>query len=359
MTARVAKVPTAMSCPSCGYGKTYKTRALADAHFAKHSCAHQRELVARAARVKAAKTREGVKRDCECPVAKHEHGTSTAYVVDRCRCRACIDASTAASNVRSRAQVFGRYDSGRVDAEPVREHMRMLMVEGISLKRMSKLTGLSLSTVTATLYGRGERGHKPYARTSQGTATKLLALKPGLEHMAAGRVIDSTGTHRRLQALVTIGWSQSRLGERLSILPSNMVKLMASHQTTAGRARQVIALYDQLWNQPQTGHDQRSRISANRSKSYATTRGWAPPMAWDDATIDDPATTPNLGDPTNKTMARLENIEHMLRDGTAWWEIATRLGLTTTTLETFCYRNNRADLITTAKQDTRDYRRAS
>ena len=33
-----------------------------------------------------------VKRDCQCKRASHVHGTRTAYVVDKCRCRPCTDA---------------------------------------------------------------------------------------------------------------------------------------------------------------------------------------------------------------------------------------------------------------------------
>lgn len=361
MTARVVAVPTTVTCPSCGYTNTYGTPALAAAHFPRHSCENHLAIVARAERVEAALTREGVKRDCQCAEAKHVHGTRTAYVVDKCRCRACTTASATAQAIRSKQQAYGRYDSGRVDAEPVQEHIRYLMANGISAKRLATLADLSHSAVSAIIYGRTERGHNPYPRVQAVTAEKILAIKPTLDNMAAGRVIDSTGTLRRLQALVTIGWSMSRLGEHINVTPGNMVKLMNSTQTTAGRARQVKALYEKLWNQPQQGHDQRSRISANRSRSYAKKRGWYPPMAWDDDTIDNPATMPDMGETLDRTTTRIENIEHLLTTGHLFWEIAQRLGTTEATLERFLDRNNRRDIITTARtqERNREYRRAS
>ena len=32
-------------------------------------------------------------RDCQCKRANHQHGTRTAYVVDRCRCDPCREAA--------------------------------------------------------------------------------------------------------------------------------------------------------------------------------------------------------------------------------------------------------------------------
>ena len=352
---------TQMRCPSCGYAGTYKTPTLATAHFPRHSCEKQARLDARAARVVAAKTREGVKRDCECKHARHEHGTRTAYVVDKCRCRPCTTASSEANATRNKQQAYGRYDSGRVDAEPVREHIAFLGEHGVSLKQLAKLTGLSLSTVGATMYGRSERGHAPYSRTSLNTATKILAIKPTLDNMAAYRVIDNTGTLRRLQALVTIGWSMSRLGQHLGVGATNMSTLMKSSQTTAGRARQVRALYEELWDQPQTGHEQRSKISASRSKRYARERGWHPPMAWnDDATIDNPKAKPRTDKATAPQTARLEDLHHLATQGTSWYEIHQRLNIPIATITDWAKTNNFPDLAQaaqTAKTDARNTER--
>jgi len=360
MTTPVTRQPTALACPVCGYSREYKTRALGAAHFPKHSCANELERIARGQRAAAARTREGAKRDCACKVARHEHGTRTAYVVDKCRCRACMDANMAASKEREKAKLYGRYDSGRVDAGPVREHIAFLGESGVSLKQLAKLTGLSLSTVSATVYGRVERGHGPYPRVAVGTAEKILAIRPDLEAMAGGRIIDGTGTQRRLQALVTIGWSMSRLAARLGINPGNFTAMVhGTRDVTAARAREVIALYDELWNKPQTGTDHRSRISVNRARRTAAQKGWVAPLAWDDSTIDDPAARPATGEPTTAAEARIADIEFMISTGTPWWEIAHRLRLTEGTLETFCRRAGRNDLITAAKTDTRDYRRAS
>lgn len=294
-----------------------------------------------------------MKRDCQCKRAQHKHGTRTAYVVDKCRCTDCPAAATEYARVQRRATLYGRYDSGRVDAEPVREHLRYLMDNGISVKRTAALTGLASSAVSAILYGRSERGHAPYPRVLKTTADKILAITPTLENMAPGQVVDGTGTGRRLQALVAIGWSMSRLGERLGVEIGNMGRVVAGGPVTAARALAVKALFEELWNQPQEGDEQRSRISANRARNYARARGWAPPLAWDDETIDDPAAMPEGFQETNPLVPaedRLADIEHLLAAGVILDELVHRSGFKSfQSFEKFVYRQGRGDLATKAK----------
>jgi hypothetical protein len=151
-----------------------------------------------------------------------------------------------------------------------------------------------------------------------------------------------------------------RLGERLGISDSNIPAIVrGDRDVTVATARAVKALYDELWNKPQAGADHRTRISANRARRSAAQKGWVPPLAWDDSTIDDPAVGPATGETTTAADARIADIEFMVSTGTPWWEVASRLRITEGTLETFCRRAGRTDLITEAKTDTRDYRRAS
>lgn len=294
-----------------------------------------------------------MKRDCQCKRARHEHGTRTAYVVDKCRCSDCRAAATEYARVQRRAALYGRYDSGRVDADPVRVHLRYLMDNGISVKRTAALTGLASSAVSAILYGRSERGHAPYPRVLKTTAEKILAIRPTLENMAPGHVVDGTGTGRRLQALVAIGWSMSRLGQRLGIEIGNMGRVVTGGPVTAARAVAVKALFEELWNQPQEGHEQRSRISANRARNYARARGWAPPLAWDDETIDDPSATPEGFQELSRFVPaedRIADVEHLLSSGVIGDELVSRSGFNSfSSFEKFVYRQGRGDLAARAK----------
>ncbi|MET4094589.1 hypothetical protein [Arthrobacter sp. UYCu712] len=354
MSARVRAIETTVT-HDCGFTKTSRTVGLAAKAPRDHSCERQLRLVAMAARVEARKTREGIKRECQCPIANHVHGERTTYVVDKCRCRPCTDAASADERTRQRQHAFGRYDSGRVDADPVRAHMQYLMDNGISIKRMAALTGLAASTVGAIRWGRHERGHAPYPRVKKTTADKILALKPALENMAPNSYVDSTGTVRRVQALVAIGWSQASLGRQLGIEPGNFGVFMKASQCTAKRALAVRDIYEQCWNKPQTGTDWHSKTAATRARNYAKSRGWLPPMAWDDDEIDMPAATPELGGSDKLRDTIGEDVEYMAKTGATRDEIAERLGSGSwDTVERQLHRINRGDLVALVKNDTRD-----
>lgn len=354
MSARVPAVETTVT-HDCGFTKTSRTAGIAAKALRDHSCERHRKLAAVAARKAMPRDdSDRIKVDCTCPVAKHVHGTRTAYVVDKCRCRPCTDASCKAEKTRARQTAYGRYDTGRVDAEPVREHMRYLMDNGVSVKRVAAITGLATSTVGSILWGRHERKHQPYPRVHKATAHKILAIKPTMDTMAPGRNIDATGTQRRLQALVTIGWSQARLSRHLGMQQRNFGTMMAAAQVTVKRALAVRALYEQCWNRPQTGADWHSKAAATRARNYAKAHGWLPPMAWDDDTIDDPATTPDLGgkDKLRDTIA--DDVAFMYSTGSSRDEIAERLGSPWKSVEKQLYRVGRHDLVTLVKTDTRD-----
>lgn len=291
---------------------------------------------------------ERITRDCQCKRAQHIHGTRTAYVVDKCRCRPCTDASAKEQSTRSRLQAYGRYDSGRVDAQPVREHVAALMDYGIGLKRIARLAGVSNATLGKILYGDKTRNMPPRVRTEKHVADGVLAVKPSLDHLGATVSVDATGTRRRIQALVAIGWSQSRIGQGIGMDPQNFNRTIRADRVQAGTARKIKALYDELWNQPQTGNDQRSRISANRSKNYARAHGWLPPLAWDDETIDDPATQPTVFEETPMVHGeeRIGDVEFLIRTGSGQTEILSRLGFKNmAALERLCHRYGRGDVV--------------
>lgn len=360
MSARVAAVETTVT-HDCGFTKTSRTEGIAAKALRDHSCARHQKLAAVAARKAAPRNDDDrIRRDCTCPIAKHEHGTRTAYVVDKCRCRPCTDASTKAEKTRTRQTAYGRYDHGRVDADPVREHMRYLMDNGISVKRMAAITGLALSTVGAILWGRHERKARPYPRVHKTTAHKILAIKPTMDNMAPGRNIDSTGTQRRLQALITIGWSQARLAKQLGMQPSNFGYLMNSDQCTVKRALDVRALYNTRWNQAQVGTDWHSKAAATRARNYAKTNGWAPPMAWDDDSIDDPNTVPDLGQQetdgrgVHRLQALIEDVELMVSSGATIEEAIQRTGRTRKALIGSLHHAERHDLTQALIEPVRD-----
>jgi hypothetical protein len=139
---------------------------------------------------------------------------------------------------------------------------------------------------------------------------------------------------------------------------SNARKLITKRKHDA-----IARVYDALWNQPGP---------SDKGRRRAAKLGYAPPVAWDDETIDDPAAVPNLGAKVSslgmtapgtirKTDAVIEDVEFLLEEGLDWDALTTRLDVNPKSLDTMLYRRGRSDLINRAKTmaERRAYARAS
>lgn len=95
--------------------------------------------------------------------------------------------------------------------------------------------------------------------------------------------VDSTGTRRRIQALVAIGWNLEVLAQKLGTARGAVGDYMCIKPVNASTARRVAAVYNQLSMTP--GPSRRAQVRARN-------KGWVPPFGWDDAEIDDPNAQP-------------------------------------------------------------------
>jgi hypothetical protein len=216
-----------------------------------------------------------------------EHGTRACYVAG-CRRAECKGANAAAVQERKKLMAYGRWEPF-VDAGPVREHLRALAGAGISYKRAAALAGLRFSTVSGILYGKP--GRPPAARVRPATRDAILAVQATFDNLPDLGRVDGTGTMRRLQALMALGWPKTVLARRLGTDQLFGVHL-AARPVTVAKARAVRALYDELWNTAPPARTARERTAALRARRFAERRGWLGPVAWDDDVIDDPAAGP-------------------------------------------------------------------
>jgi hypothetical protein len=104
--------------------------------------------------------------------------------------------------------------------------------------------------------------------------------------------IDATGTRRRLQALIAIGWPIELLAAQLGRRPKSLCRSMTSESVTARTAQDVGTVYDRLWNTPPPRMTGGQRAAADAAQAHAAAQGWLPPLAWDD--IDTDPTPPAL-----------------------------------------------------------------
>jgi len=141
--------------------------------------------------------------------------------------------------------------------------------------------------------------------------------------------LPSTGSTRRLQALTVMGWSMAELGTRYGVDPSTLTCIRSGRlrNITGHSAALVDRMYAELWDQRGPG-----RHAATRARN----RGWFPPLAWDDETIDDPTAEPASPDtPTVSGGGRpskhtFEDVTWVLEDEplASADDIGRRLGLT-------------------------------
>ncbi len=285
------------------------------------------------------------------PVTGHPHGTKARYVMGPdengnpgkgCHCTPCRRGNREYENFRARMILYGRWQP-YTDAGPAREHVRALGRAGIGWKRVAELAGLSSSTVCKLLYG-GPGDRPPVKRVRPETEAAILAVRPGPDSLGASAPVDAAGTHRRVQALVWCGWSQSRISARLGMLQANFSDLMRRSQVTAATARSVRALYDEMWDQPPPESSHRERIAASRARNYARARGWAPPAAWDDDRIDDPHAAPEGWDRPSRLGAieMAEEAHELAAFGLSRQQAAERLGVTKSALEKALERTREA-----------------
>lgn len=219
--------------------------------------------------------------DCHCPKARHEHGTQNMYLYHACRCTPCREAHATEARRIIRLQAYGRYNRTMQDPAPARDHIAALRANGITLYRIAELSGVSTFTIASIA-----RNERPTI-TAQ-TAMRILSVKPTPTN-ANPKIVNGTGTARRLQALMTIGWTQKQLANMLNIHESHIPKLVKGNPVRATTARRVTELYDHIWSKPPKPRNRHERTSKTRTINYAKARGWLPPLAWDEDRIDDPA----------------------------------------------------------------------
>lgn len=126
----------------------------------------------------------------------------------------------------------------------------------------------------------------PHAREAH-----RLYMKRHREGRAVPLQVDGTGTRRRIQALWALGHTAAEIGLATGgNYSAANVYVIAKRQRVNVRTKAAIdSAYRALADRPGTS-------IRNRSRAHAA--GYAPPLAWDDDTIDDPEARPDLGDPS-------------------------------------------------------------
>jgi hypothetical protein len=192
----------------------------------------------------------------------------------------------------------------------------------------------------ATTYahcGRGCRCHRCRLAAERYQELRRLRIREGRWTPWTSPV----GLARRLQALYARGWSPRLIGERCGLAESHVRGLMHRPPELL-RANSITfsvipAVYDQLWDQQPPRSTPGERQRASKCQAEARRRGYAPALAWDDDTIDDPAAQPGhglrghqVGRPRDE--ARVAEIARLTDAGLSPMIIAARVGTSTRTV---------------------------
>ena len=258
-----------------------------------------------------------------------KHGSLTGYAKHGCRCDPCRAAAAKASKAWRRDNYLGIVKL--VDAQPLKDHVAMLMASGMSFKAIALTAGWSSRNALADAITR--------KRVMPRTLARVLAVHPELDNRRDAYV-DAIGSARRLQALAVNGWPTRNLAKQLGHKDPATIQHIANGKTPTIRLRTkdgIRRLFDELWDQAGP---------SNRTASIAKARGWLPPLAWDDDLIDRPEHQPadvrRRGISGGGSGITLEDIEEAREQGYGTAEqIGWRLGATRDAVAAILSRANR------------------
>lgn len=211
-------------------------------------------------------------------MSEARHGTLRRYNFYRCRCLSCRKAKSRYDTNRTRMMAYGRWTSYR-DPGLVRAHVSQLMARGLSMTAIAELAGVAHDCVLDLMAHTHKRGLYPV------NADALLAVSFDLDVIPDRVMIDATGTRRRVQALVTMGYSLSAQCALLGRTVNNFYKVLRKPKVFAETARAVRDLFRELSMTPAPPSH-----GATLARRMAARNGWLSPLAWDD--IDDPREKP-------------------------------------------------------------------
>ena len=281
-------------------------------------------------------------RDCQHPRANHQHGTRTAYVIDRCRCDDCTKAATAYEKKRRIDHAFGRWDA-LTDAAPVREHITYLAREGVSYRQVAKYAGVAHTAILDIVVGSTRTGGRPRKRVRRETADRILGMRPSVDVMADGRTYPAAGLIRRVHALAALGYSMTWTCDQAGIRMSDLHRITRTGRTSPGTHLKVDAVYRQVGDTPRVGHTHAEKQSISRTLNRARREKWVPPAGWDDIDLDE---APAVADDRVVSLSerRRQDAVDLIAGGVAPTLVADRLGMSVKNLQRILTTAGREDL---------------
>lgn len=228
------------------------------------------------------------------------------------------------------------------DPKRAQIHVQTLTAtHGVSIRAIAETAGVTPSVISNL-----NRGICPGLKVT--TEKAILAVTPQaiFNRPLQTGFVPNIGARRRIQALMAIGYRHQDLTPQLGFSTGTLLHQIGEWISKA-KHDAVAALYEELWDTPGPA-PATSRVRIEKA-------GYAPPMAWDDDTIDDPNAEPDLGEKQLKKDTIAEDVEFLAKTGATREEIAARLADGNwKTVEKQLQRAGRNDLVALVKTDVRD-----
>jgi hypothetical protein len=206
---------------------------------------------------------------------------------------------------RDRAHGHRRY----VPATDTRAKLQELVDARVPVRAIARAGGLSDTAVAHIIDGRCERVRRQ-------TAARIASLTRNDVYAGASGSVPSVGAVRRVQALMALGWRKADL--QAEGVPIGQLVTRSRDLISVEGWRQVRDVYDRLSMTPGPSQAARDRAAG---------RGYSPPLAWDEETIDDPRATPQHGEPGEASLDSVA-VDRVVASGSADTRCDTNLQLT-------------------------------
>jgi hypothetical protein len=155
------------------------------------------------------------------------------------------------------------------------------------------------------------------------------------------------GAQRRVRALMARVWPLEEIAQQVGIDTAGLERLLAQRMASPGQVRWIAEVYELLWDQLPPLGTVAQREAADAAFARARRSRWAPPMAWDDDVLDDPAGRPAAGwRPRRSSQYRSADLAEdarLIREYSGYrharsTQIAVRLGVSKSRLDNACRR---------------------
>lgn len=256
------------------------------------------------------------------PKLGRDHGTRSCWQ-GGCRRPECTQAQHDYQNAWSLLdrRIRGIEGHGEVPPTDAAQHIKELLSEGMSYRAIGAASGLQPRKLWEIAHGKRPRGIKVE------TERRILAvtLRPVK--------VPALGSIRRIQALAALGHTTAEITAVAGVGP----RILASLSRQATMYRATAEAIDRAYRALSMTQGP-SEIGRKRALS----KGWAPPLAWDDEALDDPDGKPDRG-----ALVRgfdLDEWWYLVENGEDPAKAADRCGVTLNAVSKAAYRAGRNDL---------------